>query len=263
MVLFRKRSQCVSAICITEIPLAYLYDSYLATSAAMLTIFALAIDPLSQHILVFDSYLQPNANAQALVPRASQYSRTGGGRVEFYGSIDTASAISIHAGAMGPPQNASSLISARCDTGTSNTTTPVNSAIILNTMIANVPLQDGFARLHSLHLFGTNKAAAYSCTLFMCLNTYGANITNGVLTENLLPMTPMTLMPYTPLNVAAAYRLASDRILKNGQWKECTSYPNNQSADGLVSIGTTHNTTLLWGEVGWLDSFSWRWYPAE
>jgi len=63
-----------------------------------------------------------------------------------------------------------------------------------------------------------NQPFASSCSLYACVNTYGANITNGVLQENLVASEPL-------LASGPGYwyfSLAARRALKNGMWHNCT-----------------------------------------
>lgn len=91
---------------------------------------------------------------------------------------------------------------------------------------------------------------AFACEFCPVVNTYSANITNGILVEKVLDSQPMDVwLDYDSLNTEMEALLIVDKTIREGKWQECAC---NRSPSEENNV-----------PLKYIDSIPWPVHPAD
>lgn len=110
--------------------------------------------------------------------------------------------------------------------------------------------------------------SAYSCNLYPCVNTYGVNVSKGLIQERLLASEEMGIRVYEQeWSSYWMYMLGTKQTLRNGVWQNCTkgtAYSmatpvliSSENIDQVPSSESANDVGLLYGNH---TAF---WYPQD
>lgn len=253
-------------------------ERFLAILGAVITVAAMAVDPFSQQIIHYQSCYEPLSNVVARVPVTNNYTQGGAQVWVGESTLDNKMIAAVYQGFFNPPDNASAIIPFECPTGncaftedngatysslgmcysyldindtivhSSNYTWSLPSGITIGEAVtlATGWVTDNHGALLSFDTImiqtyqnGSHyRPYAFRSSIFPCVRTYSADISNFILDERILSTIPLTY-----LEEGGDFLLVTNQTLRKGKWNECNPTPI-PTADNPVAFPFSSETEL-------------------
>lgn len=105
---------------------------------------------------------------------------------------------------------------------------------------------------------------AFACEFYPVVNTYSANITNGMLLEQVLDSQPMDVwVDYDYQgNISMEALLIVDKTIREGKWQECTGN-RSPSEENNVPLNYTHSILRPFSPTEDVNNYNITWWPRD
>lgn len=124
-----------------------------------------------------------------------------------------------------------------------------SGGVVLSSMVIDLPdappdlMPADIFSFESL-MFGPAAAPlAIRCSLFPCVNTYGGNITNGILQEQRISSDPLLLVD---AGQGSYFSLITNKSVENGEWYDCnpTEHATDENTIPISAFITPYNFSM-------------------